>query len=228
MIDSVVGSISDAPMPSMIASPTIRLGMLHESAASNEPPPKSAAPMMKMRRCPNTSARRPPMMSSAREGERVAGDDPLDRGQRGVEVAQDRGDRDVEHRVVEHHDERGDDDDRERDPAARIGDRRRAHAPMSVTAVSRGLSPVDDELGSGGVRVVVGHQPQRELRPPPRAARSAGGAHRWRRRGSSRSVPPIIGVSMIPGWIELTLTPCGPSSIAAPLVMPRTAHFVAA
>ena len=44
----------------------------------------------------------------------------------------------------------------------------------------------------------------------------------------SRSCPPIIGVSMMPGWIEFTLIPCGPSSMAAPLVMPRTAHFVAA
>ena len=33
---------------------------------------------------------------------------------------------------------------------------------------------------------------------------------------------------MIPGWIEFTFTPYGPSSCAAPLVMPRTAHFVAA
>jgi hypothetical protein len=62
MIDSVAGSISDAPMPSISASPTMRLGMFHDSAASNEPVPKSAAPMMKMRRWPYTSPRRPPMM----------------------------------------------------------------------------------------------------------------------------------------------------------------------
>ncbi len=50
MIDSVVGSISDAPMPSMIASPTIRLGMFQDSAASSDPAQNSEAPMMKMRR----------------------------------------------------------------------------------------------------------------------------------------------------------------------------------
>ena len=46
----VAGSIIDAPMPSMSASPTSRLGTDHDSAASSEPPPKSAAPMMNMRR----------------------------------------------------------------------------------------------------------------------------------------------------------------------------------
>ena len=56
-----------------------------------------------------------------RERERVAGDDPLQRRQGGVELAQDGRDRDVQHRVVEHHDERGEDDDREREPAARVG-----------------------------------------------------------------------------------------------------------
>src|SRR5262249_61593509 len=35
------------------------------------------------------------------------------------------------------------------------------------------------------------------------------------------------GVSMIPGWIEFTRIPNGPSSRAAPFVMPRTAHLLA-
>ena len=60
----------------------------------------------------------------AGERQRVAGDDPLDAGQRRVEVAEDRGDRDVEHRVVEHHDEGRYDDDREGQPPRRIGSRR--------------------------------------------------------------------------------------------------------
>ena len=47
---SVVGSMSEAPIPSIRASPTMRLGMPHDNAASNEPPPNSAAPITKMRR----------------------------------------------------------------------------------------------------------------------------------------------------------------------------------
>ena len=37
----------------------------------------------------------------------------------------------------------------------------------------------------------------------------------------------IIGVSMMPGCTEFTRMLNGPSSCAAPLVMPRTAHLVA-
>ena len=64
-IASVAGSMSDAPMPSMIASPRMSCG--HRTAratAMSEPTPNSAAPMMKMRRWPYTSPSRPPMMSS--------------------------------------------------------------------------------------------------------------------------------------------------------------------
>ena len=45
---------------------------------------------------------------------------------------------------------------------------------------------------------------------------------------SAMGLSAIIGVSMMPGWIELTRMLNGPSSWAAPLVMPRTAHLVAA
>ena len=51
-IASVDGSISDAPMPSMIASPTTSCGTEVDTDATNDPTPKSAAPMMKMRRWP--------------------------------------------------------------------------------------------------------------------------------------------------------------------------------
>ena len=37
----------------------------------------------------------------------------------------------------------------------------------------------------------------------------------------------VIGVSIMPGWTELTRIPFGPSSIAATLVMPRIANLVA-
>ena len=51
-IASVAGSSSDAPRPSMIASPTIRDATDVDVAAMNEPTPNRAAPTMKMRRCP--------------------------------------------------------------------------------------------------------------------------------------------------------------------------------
>ena len=58
----VDGSISDAPMPSIRASPTIRLATFHETEASSDPAANSAAPTMNTRRCPYTSPRRPPIM----------------------------------------------------------------------------------------------------------------------------------------------------------------------
>ena len=61
-----------------------------------------------------------------------------------------------------------------------------------------------------------------------------------RRSGISRSVrarfwgsemagmSAIMSVSIVPGWMLLTRMPQRPRSLAATLVMPRTAHFVAA
>jgi hypothetical protein len=49
---SVAGSISDAPMPSMIASPMMSSGTEVDTEAMSEPTPNNAAPMMKMRRWP--------------------------------------------------------------------------------------------------------------------------------------------------------------------------------
>src|SRR5581483_6063403 len=50
--DSVAGSIIEAPMPSITASPRMRLPTFHERAASSEPVAKIPAPMMNMRRLP--------------------------------------------------------------------------------------------------------------------------------------------------------------------------------
>ncbi len=58
----VAGSISDAPMPSITASPTSNVPTEVASDATSDPMPKSADPMMNMRRAPYTSPRRPPMM----------------------------------------------------------------------------------------------------------------------------------------------------------------------
>ena len=59
-----------------------------------------------------------------RERERVAGDDPQQRRQRRVEVGADRRDRDVQHGVVEHDDERGQDHDERARPSAADRDAR--------------------------------------------------------------------------------------------------------
>ncbi len=64
IMEIVAGSSSAAPMPSITASPTNRVGTDHDSIASPEPTPNSNAPATKVRRCPNTSPSRPPMTSS--------------------------------------------------------------------------------------------------------------------------------------------------------------------
>jgi hypothetical protein len=51
-IASVVGSMSDAPMPSMTASPRISSCTPCDTAARNEPAAKNTSPTMKMRRWP--------------------------------------------------------------------------------------------------------------------------------------------------------------------------------
>ena len=81
---------------------------------------RSCAPSTNMRRWPKMSPSRPPMIEQRRERERVAGDDPLQARQLGVELAQDRRDREVQDRVVEHRDRDRHDRDRRREPAPRI------------------------------------------------------------------------------------------------------------
>ncbi len=51
-IASVAGSISDAPQPSITASPITSTGTEPASEASSEPPAKMAAPTMNVRRGP--------------------------------------------------------------------------------------------------------------------------------------------------------------------------------
>ncbi len=51
-IASVAGNISDAPMPSITASPITSSGTDVDTDARSEPAPNSAAPTMKTLRCP--------------------------------------------------------------------------------------------------------------------------------------------------------------------------------
>src|SRR5215207_8941364 len=155
MIDNVVGSISEAPMPSMIASPTIRLGMSHESAASNEPAPNSAAPMMKIRRWPNTSASRPPMMSRLAK---VSAYPVITHSTAGSVVSKSR--RMVGIATVSTELSSTTMSAATTTTASVI---QRRGSGVAVTR-SRGLPAVDHELGTRRVRVVVGHEPQHELR----------------------------------------------------------------
>ena len=48
----VAGSMSDAPNPSMMASPTTRLATFHDRDASSDPQAKRAAPVTNTRRWP--------------------------------------------------------------------------------------------------------------------------------------------------------------------------------
>ena len=105
-IASVAGSISDAPMPSMIASPRIIMPTECETDASSEPDAEQRGADHEHAPVAVDVAEAAADDEQRRERERVAGDHPFEARQRRVELAQDRGDRDVEHRVVEHHDER--------------------------------------------------------------------------------------------------------------------------
>ncbi len=66
VVDSVAseaGSSSDAPTPSINASPVASIAVLVARDASNEPLAKSNVPATKVRRTPKRSPMRPPMMS---------------------------------------------------------------------------------------------------------------------------------------------------------------------
>ena len=91
----VAGSISDAPMPSMIASPSTSDGTPVDSDAISEPSANRRGADDEHAAGAEDVAE--PAADDEQRGEReaVAGDDPLQARERGVEVAQDRGDRDV-------------------------------------------------------------------------------------------------------------------------------------
>ena len=120
-IDSVAGIISDAPMPSMIASPSTSIGTECETDASSEPTPKIAAPTMNMRRWPYMSPSRPPMISSVANVSEYPVITHCRLGQVGVELAQDRRNRDVQNGVVEHRNGDRNDHDRGGQPPPGIG-----------------------------------------------------------------------------------------------------------
>ena len=63
--DAVAGIIMAAPMPSMIDSPAISVGMLRLIEAMNEPIAKMVAPRLNIRLRPKRSPRRPPVTVSA-------------------------------------------------------------------------------------------------------------------------------------------------------------------
>ncbi len=61
-MESVAGISSDAPIPSMIASPSTSMGTECDTDASSDPTPKMTAPTMNVRRWPYISPSRPPMI----------------------------------------------------------------------------------------------------------------------------------------------------------------------
>ena len=120
-IESVAGISSDAPMPSMIASPSTSVGnrVRHRreqrtDAEDHRADDEHAAVAVHVAEPAADDQER-------RERQRVAGDDPLEAREVGVELAQDRRNRDVQDGVVEHRDGDRHDHDRGREPASRVG-----------------------------------------------------------------------------------------------------------
>ena len=134
-IESVAGMSSDAPIPSMIASPSTSVGTECETDARNEPMPKITAPDDEHAAVAVHVAEPAADDQERRERQRVAGDHPLEAREVGVELAQDRRNRDVQDCVVEYRDGRP---TRSRPPLpttvwgrARAGrDRRRPASPV--------------------------------------------------------------------------------------------------
>ena len=120
MIESVAGMMNAPPMP-MNARVAMSCSDEFANADAIEPSPKIASPSWSAPRRPKRSPRLPHVRSKPGEHERVAVDDPLQLAVGGVEVVHDRGDRDVEHRVVEHDDEQAEAQDDEDPPTPRVG-----------------------------------------------------------------------------------------------------------
>ena len=89
----------------MMASPKTSVGTELATDARSEPTPNSAAPTMNMRRGPKRSPSRPPMISRLANVSEYPVITHCRLGRVGVEVAQDRRDRNVEDRGVERHDQ---------------------------------------------------------------------------------------------------------------------------
>ena len=202
----VAGSISDAPMPSMIASPITSDGTPVESDAISEPSAEQRGTDDEHAPRPEDVAEPPADDEQCREGEAVAGDDPLQARQRGVELAQDRRDGDVQHCAVEAGDQHRGEHDAQGDPAARVRPRTWSSTPGLPSGMSfRYYTEYDSgsqtgawRLGGGGVarlpparcaptRAVIGSG----CSTPPgsssqRLRRAVDGADRPRRRGGRR------------------------------------------
>ena len=120
MIDSVAGMMNAPPMP-MNARVAISCSDVLANADASEPSPKITRPSCSAPRRPKRSPRLPAGEQQAREHERVRVDHPLQLAVGGVEVAHDRGDRDVEDRVVEHDHEQAEAEDGEDPPPPLVG-----------------------------------------------------------------------------------------------------------
>ena len=118
-IESVDGMMNAPPMP-ISARITIRSSGVVASAEPSEPRPKTARPKRQRALAAEAVAERAGGQQHAREHEHVDVDDPLQlRGGR-VEIALERGQRDVEDRVVEPDHEQRQAEDGERPPAAGV------------------------------------------------------------------------------------------------------------
>ena len=158
---SVAGSISDAPRPSMIASPSDEAGRRSDdSAAISEPEPEQRGADDEDPPVPVDVAEAAADDQERGEREGVAGDDPLQARQGRVELPQDRRDRDVEDRVVDDDDDRRHQRDGQREPLlwadagcvaaggveGCAGDRHRPSLPCAITSLRSARAGRDSKV----------------------------------------------------------------------------------
>ena len=116
-IDRVEGMMSAPPIP-MRARLAISMSALVASADSSEAAPNTARPDHERQPATEAVAEAAHGQQQAREYERVGVDDPLQGARRGVELALDRRQSNVEDRVVQRDDQQGHGQDDERPPPA--------------------------------------------------------------------------------------------------------------
>ena len=121
MIDSVAGMMNAPPMPMNARVDDQLVGRLDANAEASEPRPNTTSPTCSAPRRPNLSPRLPAVSSRPANTSVYESTIHCSWLFGGVELAHDRGDRDVEDRVVEDDHEQAEAQDREDQPAPFVG-----------------------------------------------------------------------------------------------------------
>ncbi len=184
MIDNVAGMMNAPPMP-MTARAIVSVVVLSAKDAASDAPPKMASPTLSAPRSTEPISQAPRGEEHPGEHEHVGVDDPLEIGGRGVEVADEGRERDVEDRGV-------DPDDGE--AATQHADRPPSAVGMSDEVARRDEAsehgtPVVSERGGEGFRyatVPVLRRTESRDRPGTRGSRSCTLAPRLNRATRTR------------------------------------------